>query len=239
MSAYLRPVGSGYLQSIVSPQKWEFLYCSNGCLYQGNLCGDEIKTNAADLETDVSEYSDTCERVFSDSGGKELEINIEETDSGCFELSWKKVANAFIKYSLGSVVLKQCKASEMNNLLENCTEQMRDLKNQLEISQNSFKNLEEENKALVERMEKMADQKLEMESELFAKFVLILNEKKAKIRSLKGIRETVKEIPDERSMSSELEQPTTSKALVKSVPKSKPRKRTRKAAAISYDSDTE
>ena len=98
-----------------------------------------------------------------------------------------------VKFSLGTLTLHKVADSKsaMRDILLSCSKSLKCLKNSLESSQLVNENLQKDNQLLLDNLEKCSKLKEDLENELLAKFVLVVNEKKAKIRSLqKQLSET-------------------------------------------------
>lgn len=100
------------------------------------------------------------------------------------ELTWKKhILSDNIKFLLGSVTLSLCKDQDATSLLNFAA-------SALEVNQQEIGDLQKNNRLSSERqgalahLEKWVNIKDEIEKDLFGKFKVVLNEKKAKIHRL-------------------------------------------------------
>lgn len=190
--SYLRKVGFGCLKSEFSLERWKFVYCIDGNTWKGELGEADIISSAAELSQDLAEYTKVAIQVFSGAECRDLEIDVMDCENDTKELNWKKITSTNVKYSIGSVTLQKSNSSEVNNILRYATDTITELKNELKQSHLARSKIEAENTTLFNRMEDFSKIKIELEGELFAKFVLILNEKKSRIRELKNELENLK-----------------------------------------------
>jgi len=106
-------------------------------------------------------------------------------ENDVLELQWKRVIED-VKYCLGKLILKKdTDEKSIITYLSECTKAVKQAYDASEKSKNEFSTILQQQRKTVESLTMCASQKQELESELLAKFVLVMNEKKRKIRQLK------------------------------------------------------
>ena len=102
----------------------------------------------------------------------------------CLELVWKKnlAQEERVKFTLGSVLLHP--EANQPKMLRCIIEQCVALKKQLSDAKSEYASVVEDRRQLIKRLEQLVIMKEKLETDLYGKFALILNEKKAKIRQL-------------------------------------------------------
>jgi len=100
-------------------------------------------------------------------------------------LEWKRVQKD-VKFCLGTFDFEKIENfdSAMKNILSACCNCLNLISNSLAASRAEHESLKKEHETLQNDLRKCVTLKEELEHELLAKFVLVINEKKAKIRSL-------------------------------------------------------
>ena len=103
----------------------------------------------------------------------------------CLELVWKKnlAQEERVKFTLGSVLLHP-EANQPAKMLRCIIEQHVALKKQVSDAKSEYASVVEDRRQLLKRLEQFVIMKEKLETDLYGKFALILNEKKAKIRQL-------------------------------------------------------
>nr|XP_039248237.1 DNA repair protein XRCC4-like [Styela clava] len=192
MCTYFCAVDSGHLQAEISDDGWSFVYCLTGKAWKGKISNDDIASSASDLYQNLTQYSETAIKVFSNENCEDIVIDLIDCENDKKELCWKKITSTSVKYSLGSVILERCDSAEVDKVLNQAFGAITKLKRELKESQNEKSKIESEKNDLACRLEDFSRLKVELEGELFTKFVLILNEKKSKIRDLKKEIEKLK-----------------------------------------------
>ena len=100
-------------------------------------------------------------------------------------LKWKRVQND-VKFCLGTFNFEKTEdfTSAIKYILSTSCKNLNFISSSLEASKRDHDNLKKEYKTLQNDLKKCSTLKEELENELLAKFVLVINEKKAKIRAL-------------------------------------------------------
>ena len=91
---------------------------------------------------------------------------------------------SYLQFRLGSVTLEPRASDSYQLVLEHAVSTTHALREKIELLQEENHRLLNERQAALSRLEKCVNIKEEVEGELFGKFKVVLNEKKAKIRQL-------------------------------------------------------
>ncbi|XP_077979207.1 DNA repair protein XRCC4-like [Glandiceps talaboti] len=167
------------------------LVLSNGtAAWTGEITLDELESMAEAIKMDPSDYiTQTCKALTREVTGRiTFQYQIKKYKGDSIELSWKKVMDTDrIKFQLGSVVLEKSTntAETVREIIEFSIEKMGDLKKTISTLESNNERLSAERRSALKRLEKCVDLKSEVESDLYGKFQVLVNEKKAKIRQLK------------------------------------------------------
>lgn len=158
-------------------------------MWCGEVTEDQLDDMAGQVKTDFHDYvSQTVKALTRENvGALNFIYQVTEGDDDLAILSWKKyLPEKKIKFQLGEVALtaKPDAGHVMCNILDNCIESQTNLKEQITNLQAENERLSTERTAVLKRLEKCSNAKDEIEQDLFSKFCLILNEKKARIRQL-------------------------------------------------------
>ena len=101
------------------------------------------------------------------------------------ELTWKKhILTNNVKFLLGSVTLNICREQGAIGLLDFAVSALEQNQQDIEDLQKENLRLASERQGALSRLEKCANLQEDIEKDLFGKFKVVLNEKKAKIRRL-------------------------------------------------------
>lgn len=101
------------------------------------------------------------------------------------ELTWKKhIVSDNIKFLLGSVIMNLCKDQGATTLLDFAVSALEEKRQENGDLQKENTRLSSERRGALARLEKCVNLKDDIEKDLFGKFKVVLNEKKAKIRHL-------------------------------------------------------
>lgn len=101
------------------------------------------------------------------------------------ELTWKKhILSDNIKFLLGSVTMSLCRDQGATKLLDFAVSALEENQQEIRDLQKENSRLSSERQGALARLEKCANLQEDIEKDLFGKFKVVLNEKKAKIRRL-------------------------------------------------------
>ncbi|XP_041042863.1 DNA repair protein XRCC4 isoform X1 [Carcharodon carcharias] len=167
--------------------------CNGEQAWSGRVSDNQVTMEAKEAEMDREKYVDELQQALTT--GEETVRNYsfdfsKDNDEEVFHFSYEKLLQD-ISFKLGSVELRQVLDStevnkELISYVLRCNAELRD-KNE-HLQQENKRLLCERNYTLKE-LEKYVKAKEELEQDLYSRFILVLNEKKAKIRSL---QETLK-----------------------------------------------
>lgn len=96
--------------------------------------------------------------------------------------AWKKyIVSENVKFQIASVTLQQSSLT-ISSMLEFAVDSISNLKEDISSLTKTVENLKKERSQALEKLEQCATLKEDLESDLYGKFKLVLNDKKAKIR---------------------------------------------------------
>uniref|UniRef100_A0A8C6VJH5 DNA repair protein XRCC4 n=1 Tax=Naja naja TaxID=35670 RepID=A0A8C6VJH5_NAJNA len=169
--------------------------------WTGKVSEKEISREAADMEMKQEKYVEELKKVllfdqdFSDT--YRFDISKEEINGESIHFSYEKNLKD-ITFRLGSLILQRVTNSPevIRGLITCCLDCVKELH-----AKNDH--LQKENERLLsnlddmQELQKCVEAKEELETDLYKRFVLVLNEKKTKIRSLQKHLKEVKEMVPE------------------------------------------
>lgn len=188
---YFRSIGSSFLLTNYDEINWSFTVVHGTQVWEGFIKNEKIEKSASDIHQSVAEYTETMKSIFSGLTDKVC-VELKMADDKPTELSWKKVTTSGVKFSLGTVILKLSETISIDGVFREIATYVADLNLNLYSHKQQLDDANTYSKGLTEKLTLLGDMKTQLESELFTKFVLILNEKKDKIRSLKQEITTLK-----------------------------------------------
>ncbi|XP_039615220.1 DNA repair protein XRCC4 isoform X2 [Polypterus senegalus] len=172
--------------------------CDGMSAWQGQVYKDLIFQEVRDMEMKMEQYiQELTEALTTDlkqSGKYSFDLSCNMEDESMIVFSYEKVLKD-VSFKLGSVELHQVTEpldviKELINYgLDHCTE----LKARNAHLLRENKRLEEELEYIAKEMEKYVQVKETLEQDLYTRFVLVLNEKKSKIRNL---QQKLKQVQD-------------------------------------------
>ncbi|XP_054612839.1 DNA repair protein XRCC4 [Dunckerocampus dactyliophorus] len=167
-----------------------------GEVNEGMMCQE-----AAELEMPEDGYIQDLQQALTEkesSGSYRFTLSPSPpSQSAALTLAYDKVLKD-ISFRLGSVLLSPVPepAEAVKRLLTHSLERGSALEHQNQELEEQNRRLRQEHQRITAELKRYADGKADLEAELYSRFVLVLNEKKAKIRSL---QETVKELQEVRT----------------------------------------
>lgn len=159
-------------------------------VFSGTISEEDITTMSSLVEMDKDVFYGTFRKSLCSSERTSglFSYHLKEDMNSVTTLLLKQVLDENMKFQLGSISMT--KEDEPGNsilhLLGSLSKQMEELKNRVSSLCDKNDSLEGEKKDMTERMESYVADKEVFENDLFAKFSLVLNEKKARIRELKS-----------------------------------------------------
>uniref|UniRef100_A0A8D0BHA5 DNA repair protein XRCC4 n=1 Tax=Salvator merianae TaxID=96440 RepID=A0A8D0BHA5_SALMN len=176
-------------------------------VWTGRVSEEEISKEAADIEMEQVKYIDELKKVLLFEGGHfdkyKFDISKQEVNKECIMFSFEKNLKD-VSFRLGSVILQKVSGPTevISELISYCLDCVAELRDKNEHLQKENERLLNDLEDIQEQLQKCVERKEELEADLYKKFVLVLNEKKAKIRSLqkclKEAKETVLETTQAR-----------------------------------------
>uniref|UniRef100_UPI00398EA405 DNA repair protein XRCC4 isoform X2 n=1 Tax=Pristiophorus japonicus TaxID=55135 RepID=UPI00398EA405 len=178
--------------------------CNGEQAWSGRVSSNQVTMEAKEAEMVREKYVDELRRALTMGEDRTKSYSfdfLKDSDKEVFHFSYEKLLQD-ISFKLGSVELRKVSDStevikELINYVLHCNAKLRD-KNE---------HLQQENKRLscdrndsLKELEKYVKAKEELEQDLYSRFILVLNEKKAKIRSL---QENVKCIDEQAELRSQ------------------------------------
>jgi len=145
-----------------------------------------LQSMAKDAKLSFSSFMDQSLSALSQSVHETLTFaystNIDS--SGDLVFVWKKhIVAENVKFQIGSVTLQKSSPT-ISSMLEFAVENISGLKEEIGVLKKKVDNLKKEKSQALEKLEQCATLKEDLESDLYGKFKLVLNDKKAKIRLL-------------------------------------------------------
>lgn len=162
--------------------------CQNA--WKGYLHIKDLESLAKQVEMTCAEYIQLTRNALTKNkyGFEEFEYDVKECDDEHVVLFWKQTAADDVKFQLGSVTLKRAATSAKQVIDTMLQFHIVSHKSLLE----TIKQLEADNARLacerekgLKLLEKCIQAKEQLELEMYNKFAVVLNAKKAKIRDLK------------------------------------------------------
>ncbi|XP_076350919.1 uncharacterized protein LOC143247165 [Tachypleus tridentatus] len=172
-----------FLWTTKCPEGYELTLTDSVTVYKGWVTNKIISSIAKDMKMsyeDIKVYADSA-FTFNNYGDYQFvySLNVKPPI-----LTWKKfLQQDKIKITLGCIPLTENKRA-VSSLLTCVAEEMMSNHKVINSLQEAQLHLRKERKEALEQLEKAVASKSQIEEELFAKFVVLLNGKKEKIREL-------------------------------------------------------
>ncbi|XP_002162658.4 DNA repair protein XRCC4 isoform X1 [Hydra vulgaris] len=156
-------------------------------VYNGNVSEHQLSLMANRIDMCPLTFLQSIKDAFCNNSLSELfSFDLNKMENSC-ELVWKKILSDETKFQLASLTLqKDNHSAPILSLLEGAMETVQMLSRSVTKLEKDNMLLEKETNTLTKRMENYVQTKDELEQQLFSKFCLVLNEKKARIRYLKN-----------------------------------------------------
>ncbi|XP_064356684.1 DNA repair protein XRCC4 isoform X4 [Dromaius novaehollandiae] len=167
------------------------------CAWTGTVSEAEISREAADMEMDREKYVEELKKALilgEESSGKyNFAISRSEENTEC-HFSYEKNLKD-VSFRLGSLKLQKVSrpAEVIKELIDHCLDHLGRLRAENEHLQKENERLYNDWNDVETRLEKCVEAKEELEADLYNRFILVLNEKKAKIRNLQKLLNEAKE----------------------------------------------
>ncbi|XP_026479895.1 DNA repair protein XRCC4-like [Ctenocephalides felis] len=172
--------------------------------WSGIFTTASMKQFAEGLGSSLEDYKSNVKYVLTTHDGVPYcTYSIEDK----YFICRKEIKNTSMKSAVFKIKLEVNKNLSNINVIDDLIEQNTMLKMQLEHVNSQHKSLNETNAELILKVNKYRQLKIDMEEELYGKFLLLLNQKKEKIRELQNIinstqsKERIEEIDENNSSS--------------------------------------
>ncbi|XP_078482211.1 DNA repair protein XRCC4-like [Ciona intestinalis] len=176
--------------SCAENNKYEALLTDGSTCWTGRITDNEIQTSVMELQMNTDTYVSLMHFALCgiNTTGNSATFDYALQQNGQdITLQWKKV-DGDIKYCLGSIHLKHSdSAFIMKQILTSCSNYMSKMYTDKGKTERKCLDLEEQFSKCDESLNQCYKIKEEQQTELLSKFVLVLNEKKRKIRELQTI----------------------------------------------------
>ncbi|XP_063996166.1 DNA repair protein XRCC4 isoform X2 [Pogoniulus pusillus] len=165
--------------------------------WTGTVSEAEISREAADMEMNREKYVEELKKALiagEESAGKyNFAISRDDESMKCLFSYERNLKDG--SFRLGSLKLQKVSsaAEVIKELLSYCLDRLGRLQAKNEHLQKENERLLNEWSDVEKRLEKCVEAKEELEADLYGRFVLVLNEKKAKIRNLQKLLSEAKE----------------------------------------------
>ena len=178
-----------YLLSDYVPPRLTLAASDGFSTWAGSLSNQELAGMATCAKLEKEEFISTTLKALTRKEMSSLDFTYTAAvvKNGNLKLSWKKhLVSLNIKFLLGTVTLcpQSSAAADHTSLLEYAISSITDLQNANSNLLGKCDRLVAERQRALERLEKCADLKEEIESDLYGKFKVVLNDKKTKIHQL-------------------------------------------------------
>ncbi|XP_033638758.1 DNA repair protein XRCC4-like [Asterias rubens] len=158
--------------------------------WEGKLSLKRLEKLAKEVNMDLQEFIEQTKKALTrqNIGDLAFEYQMKPSDGSGSEFSWKKVmTSGNIKFQLGSLSLEVAEdpSEAIQELFIFTIQNAASLRENINVLEGENEKLSTERANALKRLEKCVNLHSEMEQELFSKFQVVLNDKKAKIRRLK------------------------------------------------------
>ncbi|KAM6289818.1 DNA repair protein XRCC4 [Aegotheles albertisi] len=168
------------------------------CAWTGTVSEAEISREAADMEMNREKYVEELKKALiagEESAGKyNFAISRDEENVECHFSYERNLRDG--SFRLGSLKLQKVSspAEVVKELIGHCLDCLGRLQARNEHLQKENERLLSDWRDVEKRLEKCVEAKEELEADLYNRFILVLNEKKAKIRNLQKLLNEAKEL---------------------------------------------
>ncbi|KGL94810.1 DNA repair protein XRCC4, partial [Charadrius vociferus] len=167
------------------------------CAWTGKVSEAEISREAADMEMNREKYVEELRKALiagEESASKyNFTVSRDEENTDCHFSYERNLKDG--SFRLGSLKLQKVSspAEVIKELIGCCLDRLQRLQAKKDHLQKENARLVSDCRDVEKRLEKCVQAKEELEADLYNRFVLVLNEKKAKIRNLQKLLNEAKE----------------------------------------------
>ncbi|XP_019387867.1 PREDICTED: DNA repair protein XRCC4 [Crocodylus porosus] len=171
--------------------------------WTGTVSEAEISREAADMEMEREKYVEELRKALvleaRPANIYNFDISKDEENADYFRFSYEKNLKD-VSFRLGSLKLQKVSAPAevIQELISYCLDCIARLHAKNEHLQKENERLQSDWNDVQGRLEKCVAAKEELETDLYQRFVLVLNEKKAKIRNLQKLLKEAKEPTEDK-----------------------------------------
>ncbi|KAM6901785.1 DNA repair protein XRCC4 [Lycodopsis pacificus] len=154
--------------------------------WRGNVSAAQVCEEAEELEMQTERYVQDLQQALTETEGYSFTLTPPPPERrSSVTLEYEKVQKE-ISFRLGSALLKAVPepAEAVRELLIHSLQRGNTLENHNQNLEEENRTLRREQQRITAELKRYADAKAALELDLYSRFVLVLNEKKAKIRSL-------------------------------------------------------
>jgi len=181
----------------------------------GKLPQKDIMQMAKGLDMTTKKLENLLAQCLASKVVQDFEYQLTESDETSSKLVLKQVVDGGFKFQLGSVPLKRSENSSQRlvSMLDHLTSELAKYKKEVEKVRNINNTISQEQEHMTQRLKEHMEAHVNMEQELYTKFSMVLNSKKAKIRELK---KTIESGGGSSAKSSNIPQKDAKRRLVES-----------------------
>lgn len=181
--------------------------CDGQAAWIGKVSAEDVSREAVDMEMEKLKYVEELKKALVTATLPASKYNFDLVQDGdaydtyCFTYE-KKLKD--VSFKLGSLQLKMIKepAEIIKELITHCLNTATELHSRNEHLQKENERLRSDWVDMQEQLEKCVSSKEELEQDLYTRFTCVLNEKKAKIRSLnEKLSQSHKRVPEKSNSS--------------------------------------
>ncbi|KAH9519391.1 hypothetical protein Btru_075434 [Bulinus truncatus] len=157
-------------------------------VWQGSVSEDDLDQMSTKIKMDYDKFvSHTRAALTGDiTRNSNFECHFTKQGDKLAQIMWKNILDRNVKYHLGSTALKKCNDTpkKICDILSSCVANAHSQQEQIHSLELENERLSSERQIALKRLEKCVAVKVELEKDLYSKFVAVLNSKKERIRQL-------------------------------------------------------
>jgi len=157
-------------------------------VYSGKVYTADILKMCSVVDMEKDSFYDSLRQCLSNAGcsSSQFTYHIMENNDSSLQFIWKQILDEEMKFQLGSMLLRLDENTQLKTLdiFAFLSQNLYNLSEKVTNLSSKNRNLEAEKSEMAKRLDGYVLTKESLEKELFTKFSLVLNEKKARIREL-------------------------------------------------------